>query len=227
LIQLVLASGSPRRRRFVEALCIPFTVRAAEINEDPLPDETPTEMVIRLSKEKARVAAAQSADAEEIIIAADTIVVLDGRIMGKPADVDEAVAMLHRLRGRWHRVLTGLTVWDKEKNRIVIQVSEADVRMRDYSDDEIVGFIARGEAMDKAGAYSLQDKIFKPAAEVIGCYAGVMGFPLCHLWRALRELGNPPMRQAVVACSEVTGRICNVAHHILYDTLDLDVSLEP
>ena len=194
----------------MEALRLPFTVQPTDIDETPFTAETPDRTVVRLSKWKAQAAAARSASGGLIIIAADTLVVHDGWIMGKPADAHAAAEMLRRLAGKWHLVLSGFTVLDKAAGREVSRSSRTEVRMRDYSEAEILDYIGRGEPFDKAGAYAIQDEAFHPVAEIAGCYAGVVGLPLCDLFRALGALGTLPERGAVAACWEVTAHVCDL-----------------
>jgi MAF protein len=129
-------------------------------------------------------------EGEKTVVAADTIVVLGGTIMGKPRDADEALQMLRRLRGKEHVVVTGVAVLSG--GRCYISHVATTVTMRNYSDEEIATYIASGEALDKAGAYGIQDPFFTPAERVDGCYLNVVGLPLCALVRMLREAGGPP-----------------------------------
>ena len=199
----------------MEALGFPFTVRITDIDETPSSSETPARTVLRLSKEKTQAAAAQSTCGEEIIIAADTLVVCDGQIMGKPVGVDEATTMLQTLRGRWHEVMSGLTVLDEAAGRMVKFLSVTEVCMRDYVDAEIRKYVDSGEPYDKAGGYAIQDGAFHPVSEVVGCYAGVVGFPLCHLGQALEDLGVALECEMVPTCADVTGQVCDLASRLV------------
>ncbi|MEA1958839.1 MAG: 23S rRNA (uracil(1939)-C(5))-methyltransferase RlmD [Chloroflexota bacterium] len=182
---VVLASTSPRRRELLLTLGIDFT--SIEPPDDEIVDwnEPPTSVAKRLALAKADAMIGSYGD--KTIIAADTIVVHDGAILGKPRDDAEAVEMLNRMRGRRHEVITALAVICGDRS-IVDHVS-TKVTMRDYSNDEIVAYVATGDAMDKAGAYAVQDPDFAPVERIDGCYLNVVGLPLCLLARMLRDVG--------------------------------------
>jgi MAF protein len=213
-----LASASPRRRELLGLTGLAFEVRPANVDETPRPGEPPEDYVRRLSREKAetaaRGAAADATEARALMIGADTEVVFRGRILGKPAGAAEARAMLASLRGATHRVLSAITILDLAGGLDLTEVAETDVPMRDYSDEEISDYIASGDPFDKAGAYAIQHAGFHPVARLHGCYANVMGLPLCHLTRALRRLD---LRLAGVpeACQAHTGYQCPVYQSIL------------
>ena len=184
---LVLASASPRRRELMEGMGLEFSVQSADVPEDPLPGETPTEMVERLSRDKALKVAADLA--EGFVIGADSTVVHLGESLGKPVDDDEARSMLRRLRGTTHHVSTGLTVVDAGtgESRTVSMTSE--ITLRDFTDEDIEASIATGTPRDKAGAYAVQDTEFRPASGWEGCYHNIVGLPTCLLLQHLEELG--------------------------------------
>ena len=187
--QIVLASASPRRRALLSDLGVDFRIAPSNIPEDPEPGETPERMVRRLSREKA-LAVAQHESAESgYYVAADSTVVLDGESIAKPADADDARAMLTRLRGTAHQVTTGITVYDAATGRCITESHTADVLMRDFSDAEMEQSIASGAPMDKAGAYAIQDDEFRPASLQHGCYSNVMGLPACRVVEILAEIG--------------------------------------
>ncbi len=192
---IVLASASPRRHELFALLGVPFTVHTADIDEVPLPGETPAQTVARLSRSKTSVVSAQTGG---LIVAADTLVVLDDEILGKPASRSDAVAVLQRLRGRAHQVLTGVTVLDASSSEVDTVVVSTDVWMREYTDEEITAYVASGDPMDKAGGYAIQYEDFAPVARLSGCPASVMGLPVCRLDKILRsrnlELGVTPMQ---------------------------------
>ncbi len=189
--EIVLASASPRRRELLSGLGIDFRVAPAGIPEEQEPDETPEQMVRRLSRDKAlAVAGVESANAG-YYVAADSTVVLDGESIAKPADAEEARAMLRRLRGTTHQVITGYTVYDAATSRCLTDANAADVQMRDFTDAEMEQSIASGTPMDKAGAYAIQDPDFRPASLLSGCYSNVMGLPACRIIDTLAELGCP------------------------------------
>ncbi len=186
--EIVLASDSPRRRRLVEALDTSVRAISPESEEGPpLPDETPAGFVARLSTEKAEAVAREAGDA--IVLGADTAVVLDGAVLGKPVDWNDATRMLRLLRGRMHSVITGLTAIDVRSARRLSTVTSTEVRMRRYSDEEIAAYVESGSPMDKAGAYAIQYKDFSPATETAGCYLNVVGLPLCEVVSTLEKLG--------------------------------------
>ena len=187
--EIVLASASPRRRALLSDLGIPFRIAPSNIPEDQEPDETPEQMVRRLSREKA-LAVAESENAESgYYVAADSTVVLDGESIAKPADEADARRMLTRLRGAAHHVTTGITVYDAATRRCVTESHTADVLMREFSDAEMEQSIASGTPMDKAGAYAIQDDEFRPASLQRGCYSNVMGLPACRVVEILAEMG--------------------------------------
>jgi MAF protein len=167
-----------------------FETRSADIDETPLAGETPEAFVVRLSRDKARaVAASMGGEADAVVIACDTTVVLDGELLNKPADAAGATTMLRRLRGRTHQVLTALTLL--AAGVLETEVVTSPVPMRDYSEDEIASYVASGDPLDKAGAYAIQHPGFQPVARgaFTHCFANVMGLPLCHLLRRLSALG--------------------------------------
>ncbi len=186
---LTLASASPRRRELLTKLGLPFQVIPSNAPEIPAPGEAPPEMVQRLSQDKARTVAANLS--EGYVIGADSMVVLKGQAIGKPADAADARRMLRELRGTEHQVTTGLTVIDVASGRILTDYLTADIVMRNFSDAEMEESIASGVPLDKAGAYAVQDEEFQPARLKSGCYTNVVGLPLCRLAAMLRELGYP------------------------------------
>ena len=208
---LLLASGSPRRRELLSLLGLPFSVVVADVDETDGDGESPPAMVQRLSRAKALAVAAGHAHA--LVVAADTTVALDGESLGKPADAAEATAMLRALRGRPHQVYSGLTV--AQGDRTLTDLAESDVWMRDYDDEEIARYVASGDPLDKAGAYAVQHADFHPAGRVAGCFASVMGLPLCHLVRTLTWLGVAVPADVPTACQAHTGFACQVFEEIL------------
>jgi septum formation protein len=215
--RILLASGSPRRRELVRLLGLPFDLTSANVDEAPHPGEEPPAMVIRLSREKAQSArlAHTPTDAASILVTADTTVSLDGVVLGKPADAGEARAMLTQLRGRSHQVFTAVTLVDRATGRQVTDLASTDVPMRDYGDDEIDAYIATGDPFDKAGSYAIQHGGFNPVEAMRGCYANVVGLPLCHLTRSLRALGVEPPVDVPAACQAHLNYECPVYQSIL------------
>ena len=205
---LILASASPRRRALLALLGLPFNATSADLQEQRLERESPREMVMRLSRAKADTVGAASP--EGIIIACDTIVVLGGDVLGKPADPVEATGMLRRLKGREHNVLSGLAVVDVESGESRTACDETAVLMRAYGDDEIAAYVASGEPLDKAGAYAIQSVSFHPVTSITGCYASVMGLPLQLAADLLRSFDLRVTSEADVAaaCSAFTGHPC-------------------
>ena len=186
---LILASRSPRRRQLLAHLGLPFRVVIPQVEEDFAPAATgrPEELAEALALAKAEAVARE--EGEGIVIAADTNVVDGDTILGKPADSSEAAAMLRRLRGKTHRVITGLAVVDAGSGWRTASNVVTAVRMRPYTDAEIAAYVARGEALDKAGAYAIQDEQFHPVASYQGCYCNVVGLPLKAVVILLRRAG--------------------------------------
>ena len=148
-------------------------------------------------------------------MAADTLVHLEGHVLGKPAGPAEAVQMLRRLRGRPHVVFSGITVLEAGSGAEHTLLAETTVWMRDYGEDEIAAYVASGDPLDKAGAYAIQHEALSPVARVGGCYANVMGLPLCHLYGLLYQVGQAPAQTPVAACDRFNRRTCDVATQIL------------
>ncbi len=184
---IILASESPRRRELLAALGLTFVVQPTDIDETQLPGERPDELAQRLSHAKALVASENAPGA--LVVAADTLVVLDDVVLDKPASPGEALRILRRLRGRTHRVLTGLTLRHGIMDDKSTQLATTPVTMREYKEDEMRAYVASGDPMDKAGAYAIQNEQFAPVARLQDCYANVVGLPLCHLYRALLRRG--------------------------------------
>ena len=187
--EIVLASASPRRRELLSGLGIDFRVAPSAIPEEQEPNESPEQMVRRLSREKALAVAEAESPSSGYYVAADSTVVLDGESIAKPADADEARSMLRRLRATTHQVITGFTVYDAATGRCITDANAADVQMRDFTDAEMEESIASGTPMDKAGAYAIQDPDFRPASLLSGCYSNVMGLPACRVVDALAAMG--------------------------------------
>ena len=182
---IILASQSPRRRELLARIVPDFAVKPVDADESLSPDCTAKQNVAQLAQRKAR-AAAQQADADALIIAADTIVVCDDEVLGKPVDQADAVRMLHLLSGRTHQVMTAVCV--KTAQRELTDVSVTDVTFRTLRDGEAEAYAASGEPMDKAGAYGIQGagSLFIPRID--GDYYGVMGLPVCMLGEMLRAV---------------------------------------
>jgi len=181
-----LASASPRRGELLRQIGVPFTVRAAAIDEAPLLRETPEAYVVRLAAAKAEAIWASVADARPVL-GADTAVVLDDEILGKPADATEAAAMLERLSGRTHRVLTAVAV--RHGGGVDTRVSDSEVRFRATTAAERVAYCATGEPFDKAGGYGIQGHAAVFVESIKGSYSGVVGLPLYETAALLARCG--------------------------------------
>lgn len=183
--RIILASTSPRRRELLARLSVPFELASPDVPETPIVGESPSAMVQRLCRAKALASSYDFSGA--VVIAADTVVVLEGQILVKPEDAADAVRMLVAMRNRAHQVLSGVTVVSPEAEDSTIV--ETVVWMRDYTDEEIERYVRSGDPFDKAGAYAIQNADFHPVARLEGCPTSVMGFPLCQVDRILRWLG--------------------------------------
>jgi len=214
---LILASASPRRRELLALAGLPFEVTPAAVDETPQAAEPPEACARRLAREKAQVAAGRAVMA--LVVAADTIVVDNGRILGKPADAAEARATLRALRGKTHLVMTAISVIDTASGGSLADLACTDVPMREYSDEEIEAYIATGDPFDKAGGYAIQHRGFRPVEALAGCYANVVGLPLCHLARTLRRLAVPLPRDVPQACQAHLDYACPVYRGILEGSL--------
>ena len=189
-MQLILASASPRRKELLGLYGIPFTVRAADIDETMDPDKHPFDEVARLSREKAL---AVPREPEDVVVAADTIVVCDGIVLGKPRDEAQAIEMLSLLSGRAHQVMTGCTVLRGQKDETFTEVT--DIHFRPLSPDEIRRYVATGEPMDKAGAYGIQGGAALFCQRMEGDYYNVMGLPVCALGQVLKQIAPEWMEE--------------------------------
>jgi MAF protein len=186
---LLLASASPRRRELLGALGLTLRVVPAHLDEAALGDGLPPE---RAAITVASAKASAVAGAGGVVLAADTMVVLDGWVLGKPASSGEAYGMLAALRGRAHDVITAVVV--RADGETQEAVRRSTVRMRAYRDDEIAAYVATGSGLDKAGAYGIQEAPFRPVEAIEGCWCNVMGLPLWTAVRLLRRAGCPAPR---------------------------------
>jgi septum formation protein len=184
---IVLASASPRRSELLESAGIQFRVVPADINEEPLPGEEPVDHVRRLAEGKAR-AAADLAEGR-FFLGADTIVLCDGEIMGKPKDAADAERMLKKLSGVPHEVVTGFAIYDRERKGAVVEAIRTKVFFKHLRDEEIRDYIATGCPFDKAGAYAIQGGAAHMVQKIEGSYTNVVGLPLCEVVDALRVIG--------------------------------------
>lgn len=182
-MQLILASGSPRRKELLSLFGLPFVIRAADIDETMDQNKAPFDEVARVSRLKAL---AVPREEEDIVIAADTIVVLGGTVLGKPHSREEAIKMLTALSGRDHQVMTGCTVIRGEKTKTFTEVT--DLHFRPLREAEILRYVDSGEPMDKAGAYGIQGGAALFCEKIVGDYYNVMGLPVCRLGQVLRMI---------------------------------------
>ncbi len=170
-----------------------LSASAPNVDEAMRAGEPAGDYVARLAETKARTMA-DAPTPSDFIVSADTTVVDGEAVLAKPADAAEAMSMLRRLRGHTHQVYTGLAVLDRKSGRLLTDLCVTDVPMRRYSEAEIIDYVATSDPLDKAGAYAIQHPSFRPVEGLHGCYASVMGLPLCHLMRVLRRVGaeTPP-----------------------------------
>ena len=182
-MSLILASASPRRKELLGLFHIPFSIRVADIDETMDSNAAPFDEVARVSRLKALAVPREEND---VVIAADTIVVCGGRVLGKPHSEEEAVSMLRLLSGRDHQVMTGGTVVTGETREIFTEVT--DIHFRKLSEREIRAYVATGEPMDKAGAYGIQGGAALFCSRMVGDYYNVMGLPVCRLGETLRRV---------------------------------------
>lgn len=235
---LVLASNSPRRRELLALGGWKFNTSFAEVDESQHPGEAPGTYVLRLAENKARTCAASpknigtlsptnvgmisptnmgtmSTGEDLILLAADTAVVDGEAILGKPKDMAEAVEMLRQLRGRTHQVYTGIAIIRMSDGNLGTDLCVTAVPMRAYSDEEIDAYVATGDPLDKAGAYAIQHPKFHPVETMSGCYASVMGLPLCHLTRTLRQLDITPRTDISAECQSCLDYACPISVAVL------------
>ncbi len=191
-MDIILASQSPRRKELLTQMGLTYRVHAADIDEHMDRSLPPDKLVEAISAEKAAAVAAIEGDAP-LIIAADTVVALDGAILGKPHGEKDAYEMLSRLSGRRHQVYTGFTV--RQGGRVVTRSERSEVSFRALSGEEIAAYIATGEPMDKAGSYGIQGFGALLVEGIRGDYFNVMGLPVCHLGQVLKEFGIDCLRE--------------------------------
>ena len=181
-MEIILASASPRRKELMGHFPFPFTVRVSQADEKMDSRKLPQNEVARISCNKAMAVARQ---ADDIVIGADTIVVCDGVILGKPKDEADAYRMLSMLSGRAHQVMTGVTVLQGKRSHSFTEIT--DVYFRPLSETEILSYIHSGDPMDKAGAYGIQSGASLFVEKIVGDYYNVVGLPVCHLSLVLKE----------------------------------------
>jgi len=212
---LILASNSPRRKQLLALGGWNFTVSVVDVDENQIPGEAPGDYVLRLAKMKALKSAENTRD-DSVVIAADTAVVVDRNdILGKPVDDEDAARMLKRLRGRTHQVYTGLALLRLSDGHLLSDLSVTDVPMRAFSDAEIDAYVQTGDPLDKAGAYAIQHADFHPVENLKGCFASVMGLPLCYLTHLLEQFDIFPDTNVGVRCQIELQYDCPISDAIL------------
>jgi len=199
---LVLASASPRRQELLRSAGIPFEVQAAHIAENPLPGEAAKDCAQRLAREKALAIARQRPDLhpKDVVLGADTVVVVDGQLLGKPSDAADAARMLRLLSERVHQVITGVCLVVSGKCSVASETTS--VTMSEISEKEIADYVASGEPMDKAGAYAIQGIASRWIPRIEGDYSNVVGLPVALVWRMLRESS---CQLPVASCKQTRG----------------------
>ena len=187
-MNLILASASPRRKELLGLFHVPFVIRVADIDETMDPSLAPADEVGRVSRMKALAIGRES---DDVVIAADTIVVCAGRVLGKPRSPEEAVQTLKLLSGRDHQVMTGVTVVRGNETETFTEVT--DLHFRELTEKEIHAYVATGEPMDKAGSYGIQGGAALFCSHMVGDYYNVMGLPVCRLGEVLRTMAPDMM----------------------------------
>lgn len=189
---IILASNSPRRKDLLRQVGIEFITAPADVDERRLPGEPPEGYALRVATDKAKTAAERGGD--DLIIAADTIVVLEDQVLGKPSNAQEAERMLGMLSGRMHHVITALVVLDAGSKKLAAKTADTKVWFRKLTAGEISCYVASGEPLDKAGAYGIQGLGALLVEKIEGCYFNVVGMPLSILSEMLRDIGNPLLK---------------------------------
>jgi septum formation protein len=203
---LILASVSPRRRELLAQLVPYFEVVDSRVDERVAESrQTPRQIAEHLANRKAASVALPLRTG--VVLAADTVIDLDGAVLGKPATMADARRILNSLRGRVHLVVTAVSVWDAETTRSEVVSVVTEVRMRDYSNKELEEYLRSGEPMDKAGAYGIQSEECRLVDSIEGCYNNVVGLPLCEVSIRLRTFGVS-INDGVIACTSPSGERC-------------------
>ena len=187
-MKLILASSSPRRAEILAGAGLRFSVLSSAVDETPLPNEEPSALVLRLATNKADLAAARAVG-PAVVVGADTTVVCEGKILNKPASLEQARSMLELLSGRTHSVLTGVAILRLPDNQRRQFTESTLVQFRPIPEDELAAYLATGESFDKAGAYAIQGRAGRFIPRIEGCYFNVVGLPLSRLLSELRALG--------------------------------------
>jgi len=208
---VTLASASPRRQALLRLTGWELSSLPGEVDERPEPGESPEQLTRRLAINKARAVGG------ELVLGADTVVVLENEMLGKPAGNDAAREMLQALGGRSHRVISSIALVDGSGRTLALDTCVSEVPMREYAESEIEQYLRSGSPLDKAGGYGIQDGDFNPVNmdQMHDCFANVMGLPLCHLVRSMRRLGYEPPADVPGACMAYTGYDCPVYPSIM------------
>ena len=212
--QLVLASQSPRRTELLALTGITFSQEYAQIDESYRAGESPMLHARRLAREKAS-AAVHTQNDDCLVLAADTIVIHNDTSLGKPANTEDADRMLRDLQGETHTVITAIALARSGSCNSLEDCCSTEVQLRQFSRRERIDYIASGDPLDKAGAYGIQNRQFRPASTLGGCLANVIGLPLCHVVRTLSAAGVRLTVDIASACAEHTGYDCPVYQNIL------------
>jgi MAF protein len=210
---LILASGSPRRQALLSLMGVDFHVQTSDIDESVIPGESPEEYVLRLAISKS-LAFNPLSEKHLVVIAADTAVVDGDQILGKPRSPHHAFEMLAMLRYRTHTVISGLAVRDTKIEEIFTDLCTTRVEMRNYNEHEIEDYVASGDPMDKAGAYAIQHSGFQPVSKITGCFANVVGLPLCHLGQIFNRLGVDFREERIEGCRSNGSYQCQLVENI-------------
>ena len=209
-----LASNSPRRREILTWTGWDLEKVSSKGDESMLENEAPEQYVRRIAELKSRVDL-DDASESDFVISADTIVVHVGKILGKPKDAQDAFAMLVSMRAREHWVMTAIAVRQAGAEKAALELCRSKVKMRAYSDEEIRKYVDSGDPLDKAGAYAIQDRDFHPAEDFAGCMASVMGMPLCHLERLLRENADYNWTDWPTICQKKLEYTCPITSRVM------------
>lgn len=215
-MNVILASNSPRRKQLLGLTDLNFQVLPADVDETPHEGESAPDYVQRLAVSKAQAIGIQ-VGSEALIIAADTTVVDGNQILGKPVDNEDAARMLRQLRGRSHHVYTAIAVL--QADQLLVECCDTNVPMREYSDAAMQAYIESGDPLDKAGAYAIQHPGFHPVDDLQGCYANVVGLPLCHLLRMLRKIDIELVVDVPMGCQSTLGYECPIYEAVLQEKL--------
>ncbi len=194
--RIILASQSPRRRKLLEQIGLKFEVVPSNIDEDEKSINNPRRLVKNLAMEKAKIVSQKVKDG--IVIAADSVVVFNGEIIGKPKDDKDAFAILKKLSGNFHDVFTGLVVMDANNGKTLSDVVKSKVKFREIPDEEIMDYVKTGEPLDKAGGYGAQERAAVFLESVDGCFFNIVGLPIAKLVEMLKEFGVDVLKEGQV-----------------------------